>query len=73
MATSFQIKSEKENSTKSCHFVGCLTDDSNYGYADNGYEKHANDRDNDKRSERNDHINDRDEYSSRCVTSDRLE
>lgn len=54
--------------------LGAIIDDSKYSYADNGYEKHASDRDNDKRSERNDHINNHDEHSSRRVaTSRRLE
>lgn len=44
--------------------MGAISDDSNDGYADNGYGKCANDRDNGKRSERND-INDHDEYPTR--------
>lgn len=49
------------------------SDDSNDDYVDNGYEKHANDCDNGKRSEHND-VNDYDEYSTwRAATSGWLE
>lgn len=47
--------------------------DGSNGYGDNDYGKRANDRDNDKRSERND-VNDHDEYPTRrAATSERLE
>jgi len=44
------------------------SDDSNDGYADNGYGKHTNDCDNGKRSECN-NVNDYDEYSTRRATT----